>query len=87
MTPKEKAFKILAEYYFIISGIDLRNKPEWMNFWNSNDSYCVDAKRCALITVREIIEYSKDNEAIRDINGDPYWQEVEKIIIGKWIDT
>ncbi len=75
MTAKERALRLLAEYYYILSGIDLRKQNVWMNFWNSNDNYCVSAKQCALIAVDEIIDTIFTHK-----NSYDYWQSVKEEI-------
>ena len=74
MTPKEKALDITDRY-----------KPHvttWDCYWDThrNEEYIlIDAKKCALICVDELIE-SWNTDLYTDCGASRYWQEVKQEI-------
>lgn len=65
MTPKEKTQELIKSFY-----------PEVR--WKLGQEDCLDrAKRCALITVKEILSYSK---AHGFIGLTEYWEEIKQEI-------
>jgi len=75
MTPKEKAKRIIKKHlkYAHITDDDY--------VFNGAENYYYNAKKCALITVNEIIQSNPTNENYPILySNKKYWQEVKREI-------
>ncbi len=76
ISPKEKAQELITKFSPLVT--------TWDCYWNTprnEDDVVVDAKKCALIAVDEIIKETKlHDKTIYQHGRTAYWQEVKQEI-------
>ena len=61
MTPKEKAAELFKAHYSAISGISLSSIAVIGKLLKRSSLDYKEAKQCALITINEMLEYTKED--------------------------
>ena len=75
MTPKEKAKKLVNKFSPLVTNWDCYNDSPRLD-----EDIIIDAKKCALIAVDEIIKQCFDYRDIDLQTSYDYWQEVKQEI-------